>query len=389
MQKQTSPWLTGQPNHHSSTDLYKIQNSERLLTPQLVFYRDLIQHNLAQVIAMAGNPAKLRPHVKTHKCGEIVRMQTQAGIHKHKCATIAEAELLANSGATDILIAYPLVGPNVDRLVKLIQQFPEVKFSVIIDDLDIATVMHQTLQDHQLKLKVYIDINPGMQRTGIALGSAAVELYRQLGKLPHFKLGGFHVYDGHHHQASRGEREKAVEQLLQQVMQMRQQMEKEGLPVPSIICGGTPTFPIYAAMNFPGLECSPGTFILHDSGYGSKFDDLKNLIPAAVVITRVISKPAKNLLTLDLGHKAIAADPPAGKRCSLVNISSYNPVIHSEEHFTIETDQIEKFAIGNMVYAIPTHICPTVALHEFAYVVEGGKVIAQWPIKGRARFLTI
>src|SRR5204863_10028117 len=160
---------------------------------------------------------------------------------------------------------------------------------------------------------------------------------------------------------------------------LRAKLEKKGLPVPRIIGGGTPTFPVWAKLNIPGLECSPGTLFLQDQGYGGKFTDMK-FTPAALLLTRVISKPAPNRLTLDLGYKAVASDPPSGKRCVLLNVPDYQPVLQNEEHFVIETPAADQFGPGAEVFALPTHICPTCAMHRSAYVIEGGQVAGQWDI---------
>ena len=107
--------------------------------------------------------------------------------------------------------------------------------------------------------------------------------------------------------------------------------------------------------------------------------------PAALLLTRVISKPTPGRLTLDLGYKAVASDPPAGKRCVLLNVPDYEAVLQNEEHLVIDTPAAERFTPGDDVYAVPTHICPTCAMHDRAYVIEGGKVVDQWEIASRGR----
>ena len=110
---------------------------------------------------------------------------------------------------------------------------------------------------------------------------------------------------------------------------------------------------------------------------------------AALLLTRVISHPMAGRLTLDLGYKAVAIDPPAGKRCVLLGMPSHEAVLQNEEHLVVETSAAEKYPIGAEVFAIPTHICPTVALHRQAYVVEEGRVTECWDIVARDRLLTI
>ena len=115
---------------------YALHDAAAVFSPALLFYKDLIRRNIARIVEMAGDPGRLRPHVKTHKTREIVRMELEAGVQKHKCATIAEAEMIASSGAPDVLISYPLVGPNLGRLVELVRTFPQTRFSTLFDHPD-------------------------------------------------------------------------------------------------------------------------------------------------------------------------------------------------------------------------------------------------------------
>jgi D-serine deaminase-like pyridoxal phosphate-dependent protein len=368
---------------------YQIDNVADLLSPSLLFFRDLIEANLNKVLEMSGSPTRLRPHVKTHKCREIVRMELARGILKHKCATLAEAEMLAQCETPDVLVSYPIVGPNLNRLAVLTEKYPATRFSALVDHPTAAKQLSDIMSSLGSRLDVLIDLNVGMNRTGVAVADGADELYRQLAKLPGLRPDGFHVYDGHNHQESLEERKASVEGLLGPVFDLREKLEKEGLPVPRVVCGGTPTFSVFSKMDFPGLECSPGTFVLHDSGYGSKYADLSGFTPAALLLTRVISKPGGNRLTLDLGYKAVCSDPPVGKRCVVLGVGDYHHVLQSEEHLGIETPLADRFTPGDIVLAIPTHVCPTVAMHQRAYVIEGGSCVGTWAIAARDRVLTV
>jgi D-threonine aldolase len=368
---------------------YEVQDTSAIFSPALLFYKERIQHNIRTAVAMAGDARRLRPHVKTHKTREVVRLQLAAGITRFKCATIAEMEMAASCGAPDILLAYNLVGPNCQRMVKLMRQYPTIHCSALVDHPEAAAKLAEVMAAAGLKLDVLVDLDVGQHRTGIAPGPEAAALYERVAHLPGLAPVGFHVYDGHNHQESLAEREAAVKQLLQPVLALRQALEKKGLPVPSIVGGGTPTFPIFARLDVPGLECSPGTCFLHDNGYGTRFSDLSGFQVAAVLFTRVISKPTSTRLTLDLGYKAVASDPPAGKRCLLLNVPNYEPILQNEEHFAVETPAASQFPPGSEVYAIPTHICPTCAMHRQAHVVENGRVTETWEIVARDRVLTV
>ncbi len=367
---------------------YALSDPSAIPSPALLFYKNLIRRNIARAVEMAGTPDKLRPHVKTHKTPEIVRMERQAGITRHKCATLAEAEMLARCDAPDVLIAYPVVGPNIDGLARLMRAFPATRFSVLVDHPQSAQQLSDGLSNRGLTADALLDLDVGMHRTGIPPAAEAIALYEALDRLPGVRPDGLHAYDGHNHQASLTERETSARRCLDTVLTLRATLEKRGLPVPRLILGGTPTFPVYAGLNLPGLECSPGTCFLHDHGYGSKFPDLP-FVPAAVLLTRVISKPAPNRLTLDLGHKAVAGDPPAGQRCRLLDLPECQYLVHSEEHLVVETPAATEVHPGDVFYAIPSHICPTCALHRQAYVVEDGAVTDTWTIVARDRLLTV
>jgi D-threonine aldolase len=369
---------------------YQLLDADELFTPAIVFYPELIRTNIAAVIAAAGVPARLRPHVKTHKTAEIVKLQLAAGVTKHKCATIAEAEMLAAAGVPDVLIAYPLVGPNIKRLVKLVERFPKTQFASLIDHPQQLAPLAKGMQAAGITLPVLIDLNVGMNRTGIAPGPDAIALYAKFGSTPGVRPGGFHGYDGHNNAEKREDRDAVARASVDRLLAMKADVMAMGLPVPRLICGGTPAFPSYAAMHdIPDLECSPGTYVLHDLGYGSKFADIVGVVPAAVLLTRVVSKPTANRVTFDLGNKSIAADPPLAKRVYLLDAPDYTIVTHSEEHLVIETSAPDRYEIGQVCYAIPSHICPSVALHREALVAEGNRVIGLWTITARDRVLTV
>jgi D-serine deaminase-like pyridoxal phosphate-dependent protein len=238
-------------------------------------------------------------------------------------------------------------------------------------------------------LDVLMDVNSGQNRTGILPGPEAVRLYEQIDEAPGLRSGGLHFYDGHQRQSDREHRRNAVLQQLEPFFELRRTLHAKGLPIPRVVLGGTPTFPIYATLDVAESEFAPGTFVLHDQGYQSQFPDLTGFKPAALVLTRVVSRPTPDRVTLDLGTKAVASDPPAGQRCELLNVSEYEAVVHNEEHLVIRTPNAAAFVPGDDVFAVPTHVCPTCALHRFAYVVASGKVVDQWEIAARDRALRV
>jgi D-serine deaminase-like pyridoxal phosphate-dependent protein len=367
---------------------YVLKDTSGIFTPALLFYKDLIRQNIARAVDIAGSPDRLRPHAKTHKTREIIRLELGVGITKHKCATLAEAEMIGSCGVADVLLAYPIVGPNCHRLAKLAGAYHYTRFGALADSLAGIQQLSAAMVAGGAEIDCLLDVDVGMHRTGIAPDEKAVDLYERIARSPGLRAGGLHAYDGQNNQESLAEREAAVREQFAPVLALRSRLENKGLNVPRLVVGGTPTFTVCASLDWPGLECSPGTFVLHDHGYSTRYPDL-GFTPAALLLTRVISKPASNRLTLDLGYKAVASDPPAGKRCILLDLSEYQPVLQSEEHLVIETPEADRFSPGDLLYAMPTHICPTCAMHRQAFVIEDGQITGRWDIVARDRILTV
>ena len=365
-----------------------VADESNLPTPALVLWQDTIAQNIDAMLAMVGgDPARLRPHVKTHKLEPLVRLQIGRGITCFKAATIAEAEMTADAGASDVLLAYPAVGPTVHRLLSLARKHPATRFSTLVDHPQSLTALEAAAHASGLRIGAWLDIDCGQHRTGIAPGPAATALHGSLAASSALEYRGLHVYDGHIHIADPIARRNAFDAAMKPFLEWRQQLIDHGLPIPSTVAGGSPTFPFHAEAG-DGRQCSPGTTILWDAGYGGKFPDLP-FLPAAVLVTRVVSKPTPGRFTIDLGHKAVAADP-APPRATILECPDATFPSHSEEHLVVETPDADSFSIGQVLHAIPMHICPTVALHSEAVVVNGnGTIVATWPIAARARRLAV
>jgi D-serine deaminase-like pyridoxal phosphate-dependent protein len=273
-------------------------------------------------------------------------------------------------------------------MVQLTAALPDVTFSVTADHSRPIEQLSRAMAAAGRTIDVLLDIDTGQHRTGVAVGSRAAELYRQIAVSPGLRPGGFHVYDGHNHQTNVAERTAAVDAGWNVVARFRNELVACGLPVPRIVAGGTGSFPIYAAKDDPAIELSPGTCVFHDAGYGRLFPDLE-FTPAALLLTRVISRPTPERITLDLGYKAVASDPPAGQRLVLLDLPDAEHVLQNEEHLVVKTARAEEFAPGDELLAVPRHVCPTSALHKEAYVVAGGEIVGTWQIIGRDRRLTI
>jgi D-serine deaminase-like pyridoxal phosphate-dependent protein len=283
------------------------------------------------------------------------------------------------------MLAFPTVGPAIDRLMQLQQRFPGTRFSTIADNSDAVRALGAAALRAGLELDVWLDLDCGMHRTGIVPGDEAAAVYRLIVETNGLRPAGLHAYDGHIHEPDLAARTAQCEAGFASVLELRDRLNGAGLPVPNLVAGGTPTFPIHAV--HVDREVSPGTTVLWDFGYGDSVPDLP-FEPAAVLLTRVVSKPGGNRLCLDLGHKAVAAENPP-PRVRLLELPDAVAVMHSEEHLVIETPRAHEFAVGTTFHGIPRHVCPTVALHQEAWVVERRAAQERWPINARARTLTV
>jgi D-serine deaminase-like pyridoxal phosphate-dependent protein len=300
------------------------------------------------MLAIAGSPARLRPHVKTHKLGWLVQRQIALGITSFKCATIAEAEMCAQAGAPDVLIAFQLVGPNVARLLALREKFPRTKFSTVVDEPGALQALADRRRRGRARLEVLLDLDVGQHRTGIAPGPAAVALYRELAAAPSLKAGGLHAYDGHLSQSDPTARAAACAEAFAPVAALREPIARAG-PA-GAASGGGRNADLPHARRARNVQCSPGTCVLWDASYAGKLADL-DFSPAAVLLTRIVSKPGGNRLCLDLGHKAVASEMPH-PRVVFPDLPDAQFITHSEEHLVLESA-----SAGAWPWATPCWAC--------------------------------
>jgi len=364
---------------------YIIDNVEEMDTPALVVYPARVKQNIALLKSRIDDIERLRPHAKTYKCREVAQLLLEAGITKFKCATIAEAEMLALSGAKDILLAYQPVGEKINRLGQLMFANPDIKFACLVDSIDAATVISDVALFNETEITVYIDLNVGQNRTGIAPNENAIQLYLDCDLLPGVKPVGLHAYDGHIHDTDFKIRTEKCNASFEPVMKLQYELVDKGFD-PIIVAGGSPTFPIHAKRK--DIECSPGTFVYWDWGYEAGLKE-QLFLTAALVVTRVISLPDETKICLDVGHKSISAENELNKRIRFFNAPEFTMISQSEEHLVVDAGEGHKYMIGDILYGLPYHICPTVALYEKAITVEDNLTQGEWRNIARDRKITI
>lgn len=364
---------------------YELNNPEEVDSPALLVFKERVASNIQTMINLVGDAKRLVPHVKTHKMAEIVKMQLNAGIHQFKCATIAEAEMLAEAEVENILMAYQLNISKAKRLISLITKFSKPAFSSLVDNWSSAKMLNDLFAEAGLTANVYIDVDAGMHRTGVEPNEKLFELYLELVKLPNVHFKGLHIYDGHIRDENFELRKLKADEAFTPVNAFIEKIKSAGFPQPKVIAGGTPTFTVHALQKEE--YCSPGTCLLWDYGY-DLFLHEQPFEFAAVLITRVISKPVAGMITTDLGHKSVAAESPVSKRIFFLNLKDYEVRSQSEEHLVVEVKDWEKIAIGDLLYGIPYHICPSVALYDEACIVEDGAIVDKWKIEARKKKIT-
>ena len=222
-----------------------------------------------------------------------------------------------------------------------------------------------------------------MDRTGIQ-PKYALDLFKQLQQIEGIRVKGLHAYDGQIRDTDIVQRQEKSDIAFKNVADLAAQIESITKQPIAIVAGGTPTFPTHIKRK---VECSPGTFVFCDWGYKHQLPD-EPFDYAALVITRVISIVDDKTITTDLGHKSVAAENPL-PRVHFLNAADATPVGQSEEHLVLKVTDSSTYKIGDVLYGVPVHICPTVALYEKAHVIENNKATTTWNVIGRDRAITI
>lgn len=354
------------------SDGYEIEGAGDLLTPALLVYLDIVDHNIRTTIEMAGGDTnRWRPHIKTAKMPAVVRRLLAHGVRNLKCSTTLELSIACAAGADDVLLAYPVMGANARRAREIAQSFPATRVSVLIESAEQAALWRGT------EIGLFVDVNSGMNRTGIAEDATAaiIRLANEAGA----QFRGLHYYDGHMSGIAAAHREKRAHEGYDRLMQIVNALERAGVVVEEVITSGTPAAPY--AISYPGFRgagfvqrISPGTVVYNDttsleqlSGFGYR--------PAVVVLSTVVSRPTSHTITCDAGHKSVSADAGV-PTCRVMGHEDWTPSKPSEEHLPIELPPKGSARLGDKLYLIPRHVCPTVNNFDDAAVVVNGKVQA-------------
>src|SRR6202790_911087 len=365
---------------------YRVSSIEDVMTPALVVYPEIITSNIERTLALLGGDAeRWRVHIKTAKLGYTVRMMVERGIRNFKCATTLELLVACQCGAADVLLAYPTMGANARRVRQIAEQFPKVRVSVLAENEE------QVRQWQGSRVGIFLDLNPGMDRTGIAEGHSneVVPLARAISAAG-LEFRGLHYYDGHHGSVDEPERTAAAHGGYDRLMKIVASVEAGGIRVREVITAGTPTFP--AALSYRGfrnakfeLQISPGTVVYGDATSLAQLTGEFASQPAVLVLARVVSHPRPGIVTCDAGHKAVSADAGV-PTCVVVGHPELTPLSPSEEHLPM---QVEGSAtgpqVGEALYLLPRHVCPTVNNFDDALLVRDSEIESVEKVTARGR----
>lgn len=357
---------------------YAIAGLESIVTPALAIYPDFVDANITATIELAnGDAQRWRPHIKTAKLGFVMRKFVERGVDNFKCSTSLELLAACQIGARDVVVAYPMVGANADRVRSIAAQFPDTRISILAENERQASAWIGS------SIGVFIDVNPGMDRTGINqdrvsdIAALAVECGNS--------FRGLHYYDGQIHEPE--EREQAFDGY-RHLMALIDAVRAKGCNIGEVITSGTPAMPI--ALAFPGFRnadflhrVSPGTVVYNDMSSLEQLKDITGYRPAALVIARVVSHPTPDRFTCDAGHKAVSADAGV-PTCAVLGRPDLTPLKPSEEHLPVQVAAgSERPEIGDFVYLIPRHVCPSVNNFDDALIVRDGQIVGTERVTAR------
>jgi len=323
----------------------------------------------------ASGPCRLRPHFKAHKTPEIARRQLEAGSCTGlTCATVSEAEIAAEF-CHDILIANEPVGPDKANRVAALARRADITIAVDsiagLQDIDAAALRVET------RIGVLVDVNVGQNRCGVTPGEAAVGLARRAASAKGAVLRGVMGYEGHLVNVSdRTEREARTRQAMAELVATASLLRDAGLPCGIVSAGGTGTYDISGRLD--GItEIQAGSYVLMDSDYGRLDVPFEQ---AFWVLGTVISRPTPTRCVADCGHKSTTKDHGHPR---VRDIENAEVVALNDEHATISVPADSRLQVGDRIYLRPSHIDPTINLHDVFYAIDGECVVDIWPIAAR------
>ncbi len=348
-------------------------------TPSLLLDPAALRANIARMAAFfAGRPCRLRPHFKSHKCTRIARLQMDAGAVGITCAKLGEAEVLAEAGIQDILIANQIVGSG--KIARLIELARRARPMVAVDSPDNVKMLSETAAAAGIELRVLVEVDIGMHRCGVAPGQPALDLARLVAASPGLAFEGLQGYEGHCVDLrDEHERSSQTRAALQLLVETRRHLERAGVPVNLVSGGGTGTYTLTGACD--GVdEVQAGSYATMDWWYQ---DIRPEFLPAQTILATVVSRPAPDRAIIDVGRKGVGGEwgPPRVKNLRGAEVVKFG----SEEHMGISLPNGARVRVGDQLEIIPSHGCTTSNLYREYVLHQNGIVTDIWPIEGSGK----
>ena len=367
----------------------RVLGTEAIRTPALVIDLDAIDDNLAATLRLlGGDPSRWRPHLKTAKLELTMRRIRERGVEQAKTSTPLELETACQAGFKDVLLSYPVTGPQLAAVRRIAAAFPATTISALVEDPGMIAAWRGS------PVALFIDLTPGMDRTGMRLDAGPVIALAGAIQAAGLRLAGLHFYDGHAFGFEAHEAERRVHQGYDRLLALVEQLERAGIAVPEIITAGTPAFP--HAISYRGFErrgtihrVSPGTVVYNDRHSLKQLPDHAGYRPAALVLSTVVSHPGPARFCADAGHKTVSADAGV-PTCEVLGHPDFAPRQPSEEHLPVDVPAgFPLPARGETLWLLPSHVCPTVNNFDRAVIVAGGAIQGSAPVTARGRHAPI
>ncbi len=351
---------------------------DEISTPALLVYYDMMTENIEKMAKFAKeNNVKLRPHVKTHKCPIVGKMQLEAGANGICVARVGEAEIFAENGFNDILIANEVV--NLTQIKRLVELNKTSLVRVCVDSEKNVLDLNKIASKNDVKLEILIEVDVGLGRNGVKPGEPALKLANLILKQPNLKLVGLQGYEGHLTSIIDPElRKKQAKECMKLLVDTKDLLNINGFNINYLTVSNTVTYKFSA--KYDGItELQPGTYIFNDEHYHRVSPEF-NI--AATVLGTITNNPSERFYTIDVGLKAATND---NGNPILKNFPKCKIRVMTEEHSIFRTGPKDNFKIGQKVELYPSHICTTVNLYDFFTIIKDDEVFDKWEILARGK----
>jgi D-serine deaminase-like pyridoxal phosphate-dependent protein len=355
-------------------------------TPALLLDLDAFERNLDTLHrSLQGTPVRVRPHAKSHKCPQIALAQIARGAVGVCCQKVSEAEALVRGGVQDVLIANEIVGgPKLARLAELARH---ARAGVCVDDLNNVDDLHQAASRAGTRLDVYVEVDVGAGRCGVAAGQPVLPLAQAIMRAPSLHFGGLHAYQGAaQHRRTPQERRDAIAQAVSQVKGTIAVLKASGIEAPIVTGAGTGTYLLEAGSGVYN-EIQPGSYVFMDADYGRNLGEdglpMHEFEQSLFILATVMSHSLPERAIVDVGLKAHSVDSGMP---GVVGIPGAEYLRASDEHGLIALRGPGRVSLGQKIRLIPGHCDPTVNLYDWVVCYRGDRVEAIWSIAARGAF---